>query len=150
MKQGKLPELLLADSLYLGPVPDVLKDLTAIEEAKIARCCAKSQIVQLKEDADTRYLPNAQRGVQRHIIIYAQRPSEIAKVLPPSIFDILTPVCILFIGSQKLEMFDYIFTICTTYNYSVYLKFIHLRTKIYEGIGPCRSRPPALLTYFSA
>lgn len=34
-----------------------------------------------------------------HIIIYPQQPSEIANLLPPSKQEILTPVCVLFVGS---------------------------------------------------
>jgi hypothetical protein len=102
LKQKKKPPTSLANLTYLGPVPDVLKDLTVIEEAMIARCRAKSWIVQLdaKNDDICSSTPDVQRGVKGHVIIYPQRPSEIAQILPPLLEDILTPVCVLFVGSS--------------------------------------------------
>ncbi|KAI1784412.1 hypothetical protein LXA43DRAFT_901726 [Ganoderma leucocontextum] len=44
--------------------------------------------------------PNAQRGFKGHIVIYPQRPGEVAQALPPGIADLLTPVCVIFVGSQ--------------------------------------------------
>ncbi|THV00096.1 hypothetical protein K435DRAFT_657773, partial [Dendrothele bispora CBS 962.96] len=44
--------------------------------------------------------PITQRGVKGHIIIYPQQPSAVAKLLPPSIEEISSPICVLFIGSQ--------------------------------------------------
>jgi hypothetical protein len=85
--------------MYLGPIPSELKDLTIIEEAMIARCRAKCWIVQLKEENLSAVTPDSQLGIKGHVIIYPQRPSEIANLLPPSKQDILTPVCILFVGS---------------------------------------------------
>jgi uncharacterized protein DUF6570 len=99
VKRDKIPALSLANSMYLGPIPSELKDLTVIEEAMIARCRAKCWVVQLKEEIQSIITPDSQRGMKGHIIIYPQRPSEIAKLLPPSKQDILTPVCVLFIGS---------------------------------------------------
>ncbi|KAJ7307886.1 hypothetical protein DFH08DRAFT_823969 [Mycena albidolilacea] len=64
LKNNKLPPLSLASKLYLGPVPDELKDLTG------------------------------------HIIIYPQQPSKIAQILPPSVDEITSPVCVLFVGSS--------------------------------------------------
>ena len=99
VKRKKIPALSLANSMYLGPVPSELKDLTPIEEAMIARCRAKCWIVQLKEENQSVVTPDSQRGMKGHIIIYPQRPSEIANLLPPSKQEILTPVCVLFVGS---------------------------------------------------
>ena len=65
----------------------------------IARCRAKCWIVQLKEENQSVVTPDSQRGMKGHIIIYPQRPSEIANLLPPSKQEILTPVCVLFVGS---------------------------------------------------
>ena len=45
-------------------------------------------------------MPDTQRGVRGHIIIYPQHPSEIAKILPPPINDLLTPICVLFVGAN--------------------------------------------------
>ncbi|KDR77058.1 hypothetical protein GALMADRAFT_225194 [Galerina marginata CBS 339.88] len=65
----------------------------------IARCRAKCWIVQLKEENPSFVAPDSQRGFRGHIIIYPQHPSEIAKLLPPNLTDIITPVCVLFVGS---------------------------------------------------
>ncbi|KAF8068639.1 hypothetical protein FPV67DRAFT_1366545, partial [Lyophyllum atratum] len=65
----------------------------------IALCKAKMWIVQLKED-DV-YRPNKQKGIKGHCIIYPQDPGRIATMLPPSIADIVTPITIIFIGSEK-------------------------------------------------
>lgn len=96
----KLPALALANYMYLGQVPGELKELTVVEEAMIARCRAKCWIVQLKEQDQSVSTPDAQRGVRGHIIIYPQRPSEVAKMLPPSLSEILAPICVLFVGSS--------------------------------------------------
>ncbi|THU77749.1 hypothetical protein K435DRAFT_586584, partial [Dendrothele bispora CBS 962.96] len=65
----------------------------------IARCRAKCWIIQLKEE-ERASDPITQRGVKGHIIIYPQQPSAVAKLLPPSIEEISSPICVLFIGSQ--------------------------------------------------
>ncbi|KAJ6548847.1 hypothetical protein B0H19DRAFT_1211594 [Mycena capillaripes] len=65
----------------------------------IARCRAKCWIIQLKEEGDYS-TPITQRGVRGHVIVYPQRPSDIAKVLPPSIDEIVTPICVIFVGSN--------------------------------------------------
>jgi hypothetical protein len=45
-------------------------------------------------------LATTQRGIKGRIIIYPQQPSKIADILPPSIEEITSPVCILFVGSS--------------------------------------------------
>jgi hypothetical protein len=99
LKRGKVPRLSIANYNYLGPVPPELQELTVIEEAMIARWRAKCWIIQLKEEDDYS-TPITQRGVRGHVIVYPQRPSEIAKVLPPSIDDVMTPICVIFVGSN--------------------------------------------------
>ncbi|TDL13848.1 hypothetical protein BD410DRAFT_817262 [Rickenella mellea] len=66
----------------------------------IARCRSKCWVIQLKEENEDLVLPNVQRGMKGHIIIYPQRPDEIANLLPPSLEDILTPICVIFVGSS--------------------------------------------------
>ncbi|KAJ7618848.1 hypothetical protein DFH06DRAFT_918931, partial [Mycena polygramma] len=66
----------------------------------IALCRAKCWIIQLREDDGDTAIPIAQRGVRGHIIVYPQRPSAIAQTLPPPISDIVTPICVIFVGSQ--------------------------------------------------
>ncbi|KAJ7779477.1 hypothetical protein DFH07DRAFT_719243, partial [Mycena maculata] len=65
----------------------------------IARCRSKCWIIQMRELEDTGY-PNVQRGFKGHIIVYPQRPSALATTLPPSIEDITTPICVIFVGSN--------------------------------------------------
>ncbi len=101
LKRGRLPPLALANGMYLGgEVPEPLRGLTFIEEAVIARHRAKSCIVQLKDDDDGFYKPNTQRGFRGHIIVYPQRPDNLASILPPAVEDIVTPICIVFVGSR--------------------------------------------------
>ncbi|KAG1862625.1 hypothetical protein F4604DRAFT_1587322 [Suillus subluteus] len=65
----------------------------------IAHCRAKCWIIQLKEENQDLQLSTNQRGIKGHIIIYPQRPEGIAKVLPPPVADIITPICVIFVGS---------------------------------------------------
>ncbi|KAJ7023288.1 hypothetical protein C8F04DRAFT_902044, partial [Mycena alexandri] len=100
LKPGCVPALSTANRNYLGPVPPELKSLTVVEEAMVALCRAKCWIIQLREDDSDGNVPFAQRGVRGHIIVYPQRPSAIAKTLPPSLSDVTTPICIVFVGSK--------------------------------------------------
>ncbi|KAG6835881.1 hypothetical protein H0H93_013721 [Arthromyces matolae] len=52
LKKNKLPKFALANRLFLGEIPDVLKDLTQIEESMIALCRAKNWIVRLPDGSD--------------------------------------------------------------------------------------------------
>jgi hypothetical protein len=66
----------------------------------IARCRSKCWIIQLKEENQDLVLQSTQRGIKGHVIIYPQKPSKVANVLPPSIEEIAAPVCVLFVGSS--------------------------------------------------
>ena len=92
----KIPVLSLTNSMYVGPVPSELKDLTPVEEAMIAWCWAKCWIKGRKSICcyarfSTRY--------ERSYHYLTQWLSGIANLLPPSKQEILTPVCVLFVGS---------------------------------------------------
>ncbi|KAF5326512.1 hypothetical protein D9611_000715 [Ephemerocybe angulata] len=100
LRRRKLPPLALANQTYLGEVPDELKDLTVVEEAMISRSRAKCWIIRLKEINHTLDVSNTQRGMKGHVIVFPQRPSEIARILPPPIEDVITPICVIFIGSK--------------------------------------------------
>ena len=100
IKKNETPPLSLANDLLLGDVPPELQDLTPIEESMIARCRAKLCVIQLKAEESV-ILPNTQRGLRGHIIIYPQKPESLTRVLPPSIEDVCKPICVVFIGSQK-------------------------------------------------
>ncbi|THU96941.1 hypothetical protein K435DRAFT_965717 [Dendrothele bispora CBS 962.96] len=88
LTRGKVPPLSLANYMFLGDVPPELRDLTVVEEA-------------LKEE-ERASDPNTQRGVKGYIIIYPQQQQlkAVARLLPPSIEEISSPICILLIGSQ--------------------------------------------------
>ncbi|KAJ7616205.1 hypothetical protein DFH06DRAFT_910288, partial [Mycena polygramma] len=64
----------------------------------VALCRAKCWVVQLRDEDP--HMPITQRGVRGHIIVYPQRPSSVATILPPSIEDIITPICVVFVGAQ--------------------------------------------------
>ena len=66
----------------------------------IALCHAKCCVVHLKADGQEYVSHSAQHGVKGNLIVYPQTPSDIAKKLPPSIEDIASPICVLFIGSH--------------------------------------------------
>ncbi|KAJ7877097.1 hypothetical protein B0H14DRAFT_2567936 [Mycena olivaceomarginata] len=100
LKNKKLPALALANRTFLGSVPDELKDLTVIEEAMIAHCHSKCWIIQLKEENQDLVLQNTQRSIKGHVIINPQQPSKLAAILPPAIEAIISPVCVLFVGSS--------------------------------------------------
>jgi hypothetical protein len=100
LRKNKVPPLSLANLTFLGAVPDELRDLTPVEESMIARCRAKCWIVQLTEQNRDLSLPNTQRGMKGHIIIYPQQPDKLLTVLPPSVEDVITPICVLFVGSS--------------------------------------------------
>ncbi|KAJ7743467.1 hypothetical protein DFH07DRAFT_777384 [Mycena maculata] len=87
----KLPALSLANRIFLGPVPPELKDLTMIEESMIARCRSKCWVIQLKEENQDRVVASTQRGMKGHTMIYPQKPSKTASILPPSVEEITAP-----------------------------------------------------------
>ncbi|KAF8224738.1 hypothetical protein L208DRAFT_1309509 [Tricholoma matsutake] len=98
LHSNRLPCCALANRTFLGEVPSELQDLTFIEESVIALCHAKAYIIQLKGDMiDGVNLPNLQCGMKGHVIIYPQKANVVAKRLPPSIQDIVTPICVLFV-----------------------------------------------------
>jgi hypothetical protein len=66
----------------------------------ISLCRAKCWIVQLRGDNEETSLPTTQRAINGHIIIYPQKPTAIAKTLPTPIAAIITPICVIFVGSK--------------------------------------------------
>jgi hypothetical protein len=100
LKANKVPALSTANHNYLGPVPPELKDLTVVEEAMISLCQAKCWIIQLRDDNSETSVPISQHAVHGHIIIYPQKLTAIAKTLPPPIADVITPICVILVGSK--------------------------------------------------
>ena len=102
LRRGSLPKHALANRLYFGPVPDVLKDLTMLEECMIAHARAKSWIIKLQEVETDFSSPTAQRALKGHTIIYPQQPDRLAEVLPPPVEETLAYICVIFVGSSKM------------------------------------------------
>ncbi|KAF8227481.1 hypothetical protein L208DRAFT_1174218, partial [Tricholoma matsutake] len=100
VKNHKLPALALANHMALGVVPSELQDLTFIEESMIALCHAKCWIVQLSEQDSNLTFAQSQRGFHGNIIIYPQQPQRVATTLPPSVQEITSPICVIFVGSS--------------------------------------------------
>ena len=99
-----VPDLALCNHLFLGDIPPQLSDLSIVEESMISLCCAKCCIVQLKADGQEYASHSAQHGIKGNLIIYPQRPSDIAWKLLPSVDDITSPICVLFIGAHAPSM----------------------------------------------
>ena len=95
----KLPRFALANLNVIGTVPLELQSLTLVEELIVARCRAKLCIVKLQDRNDDVDLPTVQCGVKGHIIVFPQHPENLPNVMPPSINDIISPICIIFCGS---------------------------------------------------
>lgn len=93
----RTPHLALANGLLVGSVPPELQDLTLVEEMLIARARAKGCIIQLKQGGSNS--TNDQKGMRGNIIIFPQRPEKLADILPPTLCDIQSMVCIIFVGS---------------------------------------------------
>ncbi|KAF8995639.1 hypothetical protein BDQ17DRAFT_1250489 [Cyathus striatus] len=66
----------------------------------ISCCHAHACIIQLHESAQHLAVPTMQRGLKGHVIVFPQKPSQLAKVLPPLIDDVTSMIRVLFVGSQ--------------------------------------------------
>jgi len=105
---GRMPALAIANRLFLGDVPAELKDLTLVEESMIGLCRARAIIVRLKggllgtfqDEHSTSSAANLQRALRGHIIVHPQRPDVVSELLPPSIEDIVAPICVVYMGSN--------------------------------------------------
>jgi hypothetical protein len=102
LHRGTIPKHALANKMYVGPVPEELRDLTMIEECVIARARAKSWIVKLQEQNADSASPASQRGLKGHTIIYPQQPDKLMNILPLPVDETLTFICVIFVGSSKL------------------------------------------------
>jgi hypothetical protein len=97
--KGKTPSVALANHLLLGDIPPKLQDLTPVEESMIARCHAKACSIHLKSENDV-ILPNSQRKMCGHIVVYPQNPDNLLSILLPSLDTVCIPICVVFVGSQ--------------------------------------------------
>ena len=99
--RGQTPDLALANHMYIGIVPEELCNLMVVEEAMISRCHAKLWIIQLNEQGSSASSP-AQWGLRGHVIVFPQHPEQVVDLLPPSMEEVVTPICIIFVGSCLL------------------------------------------------
>ena len=99
LQRGLMPNLSLANHMYIGVILDVLHDLTVVEEAMIVQCQAKSCIIQLHELVEG-VVENTQHVLRGHIIVFPQQPEYVMDLLPPPLEDIAAYICVLFVGSR--------------------------------------------------
>ena len=95
---SRAPKFAVANYLYFGDIPDVLRDLSVVEENMIALCRARCILVQLRT---MRGGANSQRAYRGHAIFHQQDTTKVFSLVPPDIEDILSPICVLFIGSTR-------------------------------------------------
>ena len=102
LRRSRIPQFALANYFVMGDVPPELLNLSPVEESMIALCRARCIMVQLKSmrrsDVNS---STSQRGFRGHTIFHQQDVSKLATLLPPSLEEILAPICVLFIGSRK-------------------------------------------------
>ena len=101
LQHSHVPNLAFANDTYLGSVPVKLQELTFVEELMISLCHAKCCIFQLTENKNEGISLISQTAFRGHVIVYPQNSLSVAAFLPPSIDDITSLICILFIGSSK-------------------------------------------------
>jgi hypothetical protein len=90
----------LANHNYIGQIPGELEGLTIAKEMMIVKCHVKCFILHLHEETDS--IPNAQHGLKGDVIIFPQKTSPILMKLPPPVENVVTPICVLFVGSHSL------------------------------------------------
>ncbi|KAJ8502956.1 hypothetical protein ONZ45_g11279 [Pleurotus djamor] len=100
LSKGKLPACALANGTFVGDVPIELSNLSVVEEAMIALCRTKCMVVQLREIDGNRSSPINQKAIKGNIIVYPQDASSIAKILPPSLAEMASFICVMFVGTM--------------------------------------------------
>ena len=80
MGKNKLPKYALANNLYIGSIPDELKNLTIVEQTLINRCHVKCTIVKITTESGNNYLN--QYKCRGNIITFPQNPDNILDLLP--------------------------------------------------------------------
>jgi hypothetical protein len=101
LARDKLPRFSLANLNVIGTVPTELNDLTLVEELIVARCRAKLCVIKLQDHRGDVELPTVQRGIKGHVIVFPQHPETVSNVMPAPLSDIVTPICVVFCGSNK-------------------------------------------------
>ena len=130
LSKGQILPLSLANKTYVGDQSPEIKDLHPFEEAMIVLSCGMCMILQLREKNDGTHsqkanlisAPNMQKSMHGHTIIFPQQPQTIANILPPSIKDIVVPICVVFIGDKPPSQ-KWLLEKATLF---VEIRFIHL------------------------
>lgn len=108
LSSDRLPKLALANELFVGEIPEALSDLTVVEEAMVSQRRAKCWILHLREEGTSNEVTEgvsnntaaSQRALKGHIIVFPTHPERLGRVLPPPMEDVVSPICVLFVGSS--------------------------------------------------
>lgn len=90
IKKGVIPRLALANGIYVGEVPDVLKDLRFVEKLVIARRRHNAFMVEVRR---------GQRKMRANAVTFTQPVEKVYDELPPPREDLDATLAILFTGS---------------------------------------------------
>jgi len=98
LRNNKVPRLALANNLWLGPVPHVLKKLTFVEKiliAKVRHTCAFVKVA------------SGMRKMKANIVAFESPIQKIYNILPPPREDLEEVLAILFTGPSKPTAEDF-------------------------------------------
>ena len=98
LRKGKVPKLALSNNLWLGTVPNVLKNLTFVEKmlvAKVRHTCAFVKVA------------SGMRKMKANIVAFESPIQKIYQILPPPREDLDEVLAILFTGPCKPTAEDF-------------------------------------------
>ncbi|KAJ3911825.1 hypothetical protein F5877DRAFT_13430, partial [Lentinula edodes] len=101
LRIGKIPKFALCNGLWLGEVPDVLKDLTFYEKMLISRVCYTKCFVRVQKGG------GIHSKMVSNVIAFENPTALIYDILPPPKKDIEEVLAIMFSGSTKPTQDDY-------------------------------------------
>lgn len=104
----QIPCISLVNNMYIGPLPSVLQDLSLAKECMVSCGCTKCFIIYLCADSCmnntfrfTQSLPTDQHNLKGYIVIFPSHPENLGQILPPPLSKVITPICVIFVGSCK-------------------------------------------------
>ena len=103
VKGNRLPKRALANGLWIGNIPDVLRDLTFVEKMVISKYRHNACVVEVRQGNG---LPG-QRKMRANAIIFPQPVGKVYNELPPPRDDLDSVLAILFIGPCVPTQPDY-------------------------------------------
>ena len=98
VRKEKIPRLALANGLWIGKVPDVLKDLSFVEKLLVARVCHTCAFVKVA---------SGMRKMKVNIVAFESPVQKIYNKLPPPREDLDEALAILFTGPCKPTAEDF-------------------------------------------